>query len=267
MNDGTVARDEPHGDGIAGLANVCDTKRPAPRHMFEDASGSITQNSVVGTRAERVPGGTRSGAEGTFDATIRRRRPSRSPQHDQSQKTGIVADGDVDVWITTTSSAPPPQANLAANSIQLGFGALGIVEHNIVDGNQWLGASDFAATAILLFAADAPVVRQNNIRGNSDVGIYVFADGATVDNNRVFDEGADGSHGDFGIFNDGDNLVTNNKVRGFDTPYEGVDGAEQDHPGPQRTTRRSRRRAFSARVRPESREPRSHDWPLRTRVQ
>jgi hypothetical protein len=116
------------------------------------------------------------------------------------------------------------QEDLAANSIQLGFGATGSVTHNSIDGNQWLGASDFAATAVLLFDADAPDVSQNNIRGNSDVGIYVQASGATINNNKVFDQGADGPHGDIGIYDALEtNDVTNNKVKGFDDPYVGVD--------------------------------------------
>jgi len=63
------------------------------------------------------------------------------------------------------------------------------------------------------------------VRGNSDVGIYVSADGTTIENNRVFDDGVDGPHGDYGVFDEGTgNAVVNNKVRGFDTPYDGVSG-------------------------------------------
>lgn len=140
------------------------------------------------------------------------------------QKTGIVANGDVDVTIThNTVSGSATQANLAANGIQIGFGGKGSVKHNLVDGNSWC-CVDAAATAILLFDAESGTeVSQNNVMGgNADVGIYVFADGVTVDNNRVFETGSDGFYdigiGDYGL----GNAVTNNKVRGFALPYDGV---------------------------------------------
>jgi parallel beta-helix repeat protein len=152
------------------------------------------------------------------------------------QKTGIVANGDVSVDIQHNQvGSSATQKNLAANSIQLGFGAIGTVMHNNVGGNQWLGASDYVATAILIYAADGANVSKNNISGNSDVGIYIYGNNGTFDNNRVFDEGADGPHGDWGIGNWADgNTVTNNKVRGFDVPYDGVTGGKNKViPGPQ----------------------------------
>lgn len=43
-----------------------------------------------------------------------------------------------------------------------------------------------------------------------------------VDNNRVFESGADGAY-DIGVGDWGtDNVVTNNKVRGYAFPYDGV---------------------------------------------
>lgn len=125
----------------------------------------------------------------------------------------------------------------AANSIQIGWNAFGTVENNLIGGNQWCGPSDYVATAILLApAAPGSVVRHNNIRGNSDVGIYGWGDDLLIDNNRVFDDGDDCNVNgyDFGIGNWGsDNAVTNNKVRGFDTPYHGVTGGKNKViPGP-----------------------------------
>jgi len=159
----------------------------------------------------------------------------KNSQIDRYQKTGIVANGDVNVQILNNQlGASATQANLAANSIQLGYGATGSVMHNNVDGNQWLGASNYVATAMLIYAADGVNVSQNNIRGNSDVGIYIFGKNGVYDNNKVFDDGPDGSY-DVGIGNweDG-NAVTNNKVRGFDFPYDGVTGGKNKViPGPQ----------------------------------
>jgi hypothetical protein len=90
---------------------------------------------------------------------------------------------------------------------------------------------------VLVYLADGANVSQNNIRGNADVGIYIYADNGIVHNNRVFDEGADGPHGDYGISNGGSgNSVTNNKVRGYDIPYDGVTGGNNKAiPSPQQT--------------------------------
>ncbi len=76
---------------------------------------------------------------------------------------------------------------------------------------------------------------KNVIQGNSDVGIFAIGDDGNYDNNKVFDSGDDGPHGDFGIAVIGsDNSVTNNKVRGFDDSYFGVSGGKNKSiPGPQ----------------------------------
>lgn len=226
----------------AGLANACDSGGDRLRGiMFEGASGSITHNSVTGIN--QGPSGCQEGnaievRNAPFDGTHPGTQVVEIAHNviADYQKTGIVANGDVDVNIHHNHiGASATQANLAANSIQLGFGAIGVVEHNQVDGNQWLGASDYSASAILLYLADSPGVSQNNMGGNSDVGIWIFSDNATVDNNRVFDQGADGPHGDYGVSNEGsNNTITNNKVSGFDVPYSGVDsGQNKIIPAPQ----------------------------------
>ncbi|HYE89940.1 MAG TPA: right-handed parallel beta-helix repeat-containing protein, partial [Terriglobales bacterium] len=119
--------------------------------------------------------------------------------------------------------ASATQANLAANAVQFGFGSTGTLEHNSIAGNQWCGPSDTVATAVLIFDADGTVVAKNNIGGNADVGIYGFGSALVIDNNRVFDHGEDCNQQgyDFGVIDDGaGNTVTNNKVRGYETPYE-----------------------------------------------
>lgn len=81
-------------------------------------------------------------------------------------------------------------------------------------------------------------VSQNNIRGNSDIGIYVSSsDNGSYNNNRIFDVGSDhtDSGSDEGIRNAGDNNdFRNNKVRGFGEPYNKVlEGRNKVIPGPQ----------------------------------
>jgi len=227
----------------SGLSNICDAGTERLRGiMFEGASGSITHNTVTGIN--QGPSGCQEGNaievrnapfDGTHPGTV-----TVEVAHNKLsdwQKTGIVANGDVDVSIHHNAiGASATQDNLAANSIQLGFGAKGSATNNNVDGNQWKGTSDYAASGILVYLADTVNVSNNNVGGNSDVGIFVISDSGTYANNRVFDDGPDhpNSSYDIGFGNYGNNSVTNNKVRGFDTPYEGVDdGKNKVIPDPQ----------------------------------
>ncbi len=154
------------------------------------------------------------------------------------QKTGIVANGDVNAYVHHNKVfESATQDNLAANGIQVGFGAFGMVTQNYVEGNQWKGTSNYVATAVLVYLADAATVSKNNIRGNSDIGIYGYALTGVYDNNKVFDVGADhpNSGYDIGIGSWGANdSTTNNKVRGFEDPYDPDDlgGTNKAIPGP-----------------------------------
>lgn len=212
--------------------------------MFDGASGSITQCTVAGIN---------KGASGCQEGTaVEIRNAPFDGSHPGTvtvlvahndlidwQKAGIVANGDVNVAIHHNNVyQSATQANLAANGLQFGFGALGIATHNYVEGNQWEGwspASDFAASAILTFSADVVNVSKNNIRGNADVGIFIVSDFGVYDNNRVFDRGPDLGGYDVGVRNSGDNVNTRNKVRGFDDAYRGADpgGNNKVIPGPQ----------------------------------
>jgi hypothetical protein len=212
---------------VSNLANVCDDGDNRLRGiMFEGAQGSITYNTVTGIN---------QGASGCQEGNaIEVRNIGHNPSvvivdvlHNlvtDYQKGGIIANGTVEVYILYNEvGASATQANLAANSVQVGFGGNGVVRHNYIEGNQWLGASDFAGTAVLIYDSTAEV-SQNNIRGNADVGLYIYGNDGTFDNNRIFDNGPDGLHGDYGIINFGiNNVITNNKVNGYDTPLYGVD--------------------------------------------
>lgn len=240
-NAGTVAHVTDLFVTVDSLANVGQAGADRLRGiMFEACSGTITGCFVMG-----INKGASGHQEG--NAIEIRNAPFDGTHPDTQvvevshttvvdyQKTGIVANGDVDVTIQHNSvGASATQANLAANSIQIGFGGKGTVVHNRIDGNQWLGASDFAATAVLLFdSAPGTVVSQNIIQGNSDIAIYAGADGVVADNNKLFDNGEDGGHYDIGIGDYGTgNTITNNKIRGFDTPIDGADlGTNKAIPG------------------------------------
>lgn len=232
-----------------GLANVCDAGADRLRGiMFEGASGAITHSTVVGIN--QGPSGCQEG--NAIEVRNAPYPPLEPPavtdpvvvtiDHntvDEYQKTGIVANGTVDVEIAHNQVGDSAtQENLAPNSVQLGYGARGVVRHNRIAGNQWLGTSEYVGTAVLLYlAADGTTVSLNNIGGNSDAGIYAYGAGLIIDNNRVFDDGADGPNGDYGVINfeeGGANEVTNNKVRGFAEAYFGVAGGKNKTiPGPQ----------------------------------
>ena len=214
----------------SGLANVCDAGEDRLRGiLFEGASGSIAHNTVLDLH--QGPSGCQEGNaievrnapfDGTHPATAAVEVAHNRIQ--DYQKTGLVANGDVDVQVHhNTIGASATQHELAANALQLGFGATGRVEHNQIAGNQWFGPSDYGATAVLVYFAGGAEIRHNSIGGNADIGIYYFADDGVIDNNRIFDAGEDGGHYDIGLGNWGSgNAVTNNKVRGFDIPYDGV---------------------------------------------
>ncbi|MBI2101160.1 right-handed parallel beta-helix repeat-containing protein [Candidatus Woesearchaeota archaeon] len=250
-NGGAVAHVRNLEVAASGLANVCDAGDNRLRGiMLEGASGSITHNKIM--NINQGPSGCQEGnaievRNAPFDGTHPSTKSVEVANNKITnyQKTGIVANGDVFVNIHNNQiGASATQANLAANSVQFGFGGGGSLNHNNIDGNQWCGPSDFAATAVLLFLAnDGAEVSQNNIRGNADVGIYGLTNNAVINNNKVFDEGSDCNAfgydvgiGDYSAFTggSGSNSVTNNKVRDYGTPYEEVNGGKNKViPGPQ----------------------------------
>ncbi len=229
------------------LANACDAADARLAGIkLAGASGIIAYNTIIG-----INQGASGCQEGNaievrnppFDGSSDEARLSVEIHHntiDDYQKTGIVANGNVDASIHhNLVGDSATQANLAANGIQLGFGATGSIMFNTIYGNQWLQQSNWTATAVLIYQVTSATVSMNNIRGNSDVGIDVSSNNVTLDNNKVFDEGEDAgiehlvpatetepAHYvtyDIGIGSYGEsNILTNNKVRGFDTPYEGL---------------------------------------------
>ncbi|NOX71524.1 MAG: right-handed parallel beta-helix repeat-containing protein [Candidatus Micrarchaeota archaeon] len=216
------------------LANVCDAGSDRLRViLFEGASGSIIKNTIYG------PNQGNSGCqEGN---AIEVRNPPFDGTHPDTkhvfitrntirayQKTGVVANGDVDVSILFNDIGSADLSYyIAANSIQLGYWAKGKVKYNSIKGNQWCGPSAYVATAVLMYLAEGDsVVAGNAITGNSDIGIYIYADNVDVKRNMVFDDWriADcNSHGwDIGIGNYGfGNIVAKNMVFGFTESYEG----------------------------------------------
>lgn len=212
---------------VSGLADICDGGNDRLRGiMLEGASGSIVGNTVVGVT--QVNSGCQEGnsievRNEPFDGTHPNTRSVSIVGNTVSgyMKTGILANGDVDVDISLnvlTGSAN--QAHLAANGVQIGFGAKGSIQLNVIGGNSWC-CEDASATGILVFdASDGVSIRANKITGNADIGIYFEANNGTIRQNIVTESGPDGFY-DVGIGNYGTgNLVSQNLVVGYTTAYE-----------------------------------------------
>ena len=226
------------------LANSCKAGPERLRGIFFDgASGTITKNEVM--NINKGASGCQEGnaievRNAPFDGTHPDTQTVTISKNKLTnwQKTGIVANGDVNVVIKKNKiGESATQFNLAANSIQLGFGAIGVIEKNKIDGNQWCGGtSNFAASAILLFSStDGAKIDKNKIGGNSDIGIFLVADKVTVSKNKITDKNPDCANstfdtgiGDFGV----DNILVKNKIKGFDTPI-GSEYAHNPYPQPQ----------------------------------
>src|SRR5205085_3480831 len=95
------------------------------------------------------------------------------------QKTGIVANGNVDATITdNTVAGGAPLSYIARNGIQVGYGATGMVKRNTVSGNSYTGP-DVSGGIIVVggpgygepFCVNVQI--QQNTVSDSDVGIFI----------------------------------------------------------------------------------------------
>jgi hypothetical protein len=172
---------------VSGLANVCDPSVPDTRLrgvLFQGASGSISNLNV--TNINQGSSGCQEGnaievrnfgdAPDTISVTI------DSNTVTGYQKTGIVANGDVNVTITNNIvTGNGPIGYIAQNGIQIGYGGTGMVKRNTVSGNSYTGSSTVSGGIIVVggpgygagFAFCVGVqVMQNTIR-NNDVGVFL----------------------------------------------------------------------------------------------
>lgn len=213
------------------MANVCDGGADRLRGiMFDGASGEISKNTVMGINQGASGCQEGNGIEvrnAPFDGTHPNTQMVKVKDNlvVDYQKTGIVANGDLMVTIEKNRlSESATQLNLAANTIQVAYGAMGTVSKNKLDGNQWFGwspASDYASTAMLFYFADMLKAEKNKVTGNSDIGLYIYADNGLYKKNDLKDEGVDSGGYDIGIGNWGTgNTLDKNKVKGFDIPYD-----------------------------------------------
>jgi hypothetical protein len=219
----------------AGLSNVCDADAAGLRGiLLAGASGTIYGNTVTNLNqgASACPEGNGIEVQNFNTSGVT---PAVQTVEITSnkvfnyQKTGIACDGYVSCLVrSNTVGTSAAEAYQPVNGIQIGYGAGAVVENNDVGGNSWPGSANFVSTAILLYyAAGGTAVRHNNLmEGNADIGIYAYTDGATVDNNRVYENGPDLNQAgwDVGVYIYSPSLATeaistnsvlNNKVRGY----------------------------------------------------
>jgi parallel beta-helix repeat protein len=227
------------------LAVVCDDGANRLRGiLFDGANGEITNNIILAVNQGNSGCQEGNGIEarnfgpGDVDITTGQRKyvVIKNNLVQKFNKGGIVANGylDADIKNNVVKSANL-SSYTAANGVQVGFNARAEVDNNRIEGNQWSGGGDYAATAILVYQAKDSNVVGNTITGNSDIGIAVEDSfGISVKNNKVKDTGTDvNADGyDIGIENayydldansGQENYFCGNKVSGFTTPFYGVD--------------------------------------------
>lgn len=171
---------------VSNLVDVCDGGADRLRGvLFDGASGSITNLNIVGIHQGAVLSGCQEGN------AIETRNFGASPDTihvaidgntiSDYQKTGIVVNGDTNGSVTNNSvTGAGPQAFIAQNGIQIGFGATAQVKKNVVSGNAYSGNGGAASGGVLVVAgpfygSDYSVGDQidgNTLSGN-DIGVWL----------------------------------------------------------------------------------------------
>jgi hypothetical protein len=167
---------------VSGLLNVCDGGADRLRGvLFDGASGSITN-----VKAIDINQGASGCQEGNaievrnFGASATTNRVTIDGNTATGyQKTGIVANGDVDATITNnTVDGLGPVGYIARNGIQIGFGGTGMVKRNTVAGNSYTGGDVSGGILVVggpYYGGDFCVnvqVDKNTVTGN-DVGVFL----------------------------------------------------------------------------------------------
>lgn len=240
MNEGSEAHVTNLTVEASGLINVCDGGADRLRGiMFEGASGSIIGNSVININ-QGLSGCQEGNAIEVRNAPFDGTHPDTqsvtiSHNHiDDYQKTGIVANGDIFVSITNNYvGSADLKDNIAANSIQLGFGAEGTINNNEIIGNQWdvVTVPQWSATALLVYFAGNARVNHNTIDGvGTDVGVIALYSGiVNVMNNtikRTLPVGDTVDADGVGVWffgNSGKSKLVRNTLSGWNDPYFGAD--------------------------------------------
>ncbi len=160
--------------------------------LYQNSSGMLDHNAI---RAMELPAELNGCQSGDAVDVISTGTPttvtvSNNSIHDY-QKNGVTAnqDGTTAVVRNNVITGVGPTAGAAQNGIQIAFGAGGEVIGNNVSNNEWspcavAASCSTAATGILVLDSNHVTVAQNTLSSNQ-LGVYVQADGANVEQNTV----------------------------------------------------------------------------------
>ena len=162
--------------------------------LYQDASGSIKHNAVRHISLSSSLNGCQSG--GGIEVQTSSGNNSNVTIEENSvqnyQKNGITANND-GTRVTIQGNVVTgigPTTGAAQNGIQVGFGAKGRIDGNVITDNLWspclsVQQCEFSATGVLVYQSDGVEVGQNVV-GTNQVGIFIGGQNARVDQNDVF---------------------------------------------------------------------------------
>jgi len=170
-----------------GLANACDGGEDRLRGIYyTGVGGSITDMEILWIN--QGPSGCQEGNAIEFrnmDSDEYVTATVENVYVEGYQKNGITFNGNVYAQLRESSVIGGGMLpNIAQNGVQFGYGAFGLVQECLVDGN-WYTGSDWTSSGILVFETDGVTVRNNEVRENQ-CGIVLEAWG-------WFDDSADGN--------------------------------------------------------------------------
>jgi len=239
-NDGTsmnLADLTVTGQNLGGACDSGDSRLMGV--YFKDAGGSITNTSITGiTQGDGCQEGIALYIKGTDgqphavtadDVTVR-----------NFQKGGVTVTGSgADLTLTNSDIGPAGQADgssmsqlIAANGLQISFGATATVHHTTVAGNEWDVDGNWSSTAVLIYQAAGADFTQNTVNGaDTDEGVYVSgSNNVTVTDNTIertvsADEVLDlwGIGVDLGDGGNSNTLVADNYFDGWNINSLGLD--------------------------------------------
>ncbi len=161
---------------------------------YKDAGGSVTNTSISGiTQGDGCQEGIAlyiRSTDPTPDAVT-----ADHVSVTNYQKGGVTVTGQgADLTLTNSSIGPAgaPDGSsmsqqIAANGLQISFGATGTVHGTTIAGNEWDVDGNWSATAVLIYQAAGAVFTQNTVNGaDTDEGVYVTgSDAVTVTDNTI----------------------------------------------------------------------------------
>jgi hypothetical protein len=184
-------------EGLVADAGAAGITQCAPDLMgviYQNSSGSIKRswirNTLLSTRLNGCQSGNgifvQSGSGGGSRVTIAENRV------DGYQKNGITANelGTVVEIARNVVVGVGPTTGAAQNGIQIGYGAQGEIEENLVTGNIWSPCVSpdqclYFSTGILVEQSDKITVLRNTVANNL-VNIFLSGDHIKVKGNHLF---------------------------------------------------------------------------------